>query len=155
MTNLFAALSPVLVVLLGGLGWLYRHERERRQAAESQLSERKRKAYTMLLDVFFDVLKATKTGKAPSEKSLATRMYDANVELVLYGSDTVLRVYQDFLRTSREGRTDLRLFGALVAAIRRDMGHLRSKVGADEVLRQFVNDFDTPEVQQRLKAGGR
>ena len=60
--QLTAVLAPMLIVLLAGSGWLIRHERERREAVESQLSEKKYTCYTTLLDIFFDVLKA---GKIP------------------------------------------------------------------------------------------
>ena len=92
--SLLAVLAPIFLALLGGIGWLYRHEKERRESAESQLSERKHKAYITLLEIFFDMMKATKSGKNLNEKSVIDRMMDANKELILYGSDDVVRIYR-------------------------------------------------------------
>lgn len=50
--SVLAALSPILLVILGGIGWLYRHEKERREAVERQLSEHKYKAYIIPYWIF-------------------------------------------------------------------------------------------------------
>lgn len=62
---ILAALSPVFLAFLGGIGWLYRHERERRIEIERQLSQEKYKAYIALIDLFFGMLKAQALGEDP------------------------------------------------------------------------------------------
>lgn len=80
--TVLSALTPVLVVLLTAVGWLYRHERERRSAAERQISERKYQAYVALLNVFFDIMKALRQKKQLNQKELVDRMFDANKDLM-------------------------------------------------------------------------
>lgn len=145
------ALTTILVVLLGGVGWLYRHERERRTAAEQQVSERKYRAYITLLDIFFDMMKDQRHGKKPSEATLVDRMTEANKELMLYASDDVLALYQHWLAESRQGVMDLGQFGDLIVAIRRDMGHAKTQVTADDVLRQMITDYDKAKATGKLR----
>lgn len=143
-----AIASPFLLAALAGSGWLYRHERERRAAVERQVSERKYAAYTTLLDIFFTMMKGMKGAKGLTEKELTDRMIDANKDLMLFASDPVLRLYHEFLRNSREGVVDMEQFGEIIVAIRRDMGNAKTKVTAENVLRQIITDYDA------AKAGG-
>lgn len=82
--TILTALTPALVVLLGGVGWLYKHERERRTAAEHQVSELKYRAYVALLTIFFDMMKAMRQNKQPRQQELVDKMWDANKDLMLY-----------------------------------------------------------------------
>jgi hypothetical protein len=141
------ALVPILILLLGGAGWLIRHERERREAIESELSEKKYAAYTTLINIFFDVLKASKAGQRPSS-DLGTRMMDANKDLLIFGSDEVFLTYQAWTRSLPEGqKVMLHKFAEVIIAIRRDMGHAKTTLTTDDVLRSFIIDFD----EQRQK----
>jgi len=140
--EILAALTPVLVLLLGGVGWLYRHERERRAAVERQLSEDKYNAYIELIDIFFDAFKHAKKGKSFDAQSSMERMIDANKELVMYGSDEVVKTYFDWLASARSGTIDMELFGDVVIAIRRDMGNSKTELTSHDFLRMLLSDFD-------------
>lgn len=146
-----AIASPFLVALLGGVGWLYRHERERRAAVEQQVSERKYQTYITLLDIFFGIMKAMRRGKPLREEELVDRMIDANKDLMLFSSDEVLGLYHAWLRNSREGLVDMEQFGELIVAIRRDMGYPRTEITADDVLRQIITDYDAAKARGDLR----
>lgn len=104
--SVFAALSPFLLAILGGIGWLYRREKERREAVERQLSERKYNAYITLLDIFFGILKDTKAGKSQiMDQDLTNRMIDASRDLLIYGSDDVVNTFHEWLKSARGGGT--------------------------------------------------
>lgn len=150
ITSLLAVLAPIFLALLGGIGWLYKHEKERRESAESQLSEHKYGAYIALLEIFFDMMKITKSGKDINEKSMLNRMIDANKELILYGSDDVIKIYQKWMSDARKGAVKLDPFGELIIAIRRDMGHLKTKINADDVLRHFIIDYDEAKANGKI-----
>jgi hypothetical protein len=137
-----AVASPFILAGLAFVTWLYKHERERRDAAERQISERKRDAYVGLLTIFFDVLSTTKGGKTPDPKKLQKDMTDANKELILFGSDEVVKLYQKWVINARAGTADLTEFGDMIVAIRKDMGHTATSLTTDDVLRQFVVDYD-------------
>lgn len=152
LPSVITASLTILTLLCGGIGWLYKREQERREAAERQISERKRDAYLALLDIIFDMMKATRNGKStnPSDHQMLDRMVDANKELVLYGSDEVIKIYQKWLLDLRKGNADLKPFGDLVVAIRRDMGNLSTKLAANDVLRQFIIDYDEFQLQRKV-----
>ena len=137
-----AALSPILVVILAGIGWLYRHEKERREAVERQLSEHKYKAYITLLDILFGVIKDTKAGKTIDQSDLVNRMFDANKDLILYGSDDVVKTYQEWLLMTRAGKIKFGQFGEIIISIRRDMGNPKTKITSEVVLRQLIVDYE-------------
>jgi hypothetical protein len=140
--SVLAALSPILLVIIGGIGWLYRHEKERREAVERQLSEHKYKTYITLLDLFFDVMKATKTGKTIDQNDLNDRMFNAGKDLIIYGSDDVVTAFQKWLGGTREGKVTLGQFGELVISVRQDMGNSKTNITSEDVLRQFIIDYD-------------
>lgn len=150
--TVLTALTPVLVVLLGGVGWLYRHERERRTAAEHQVSERKYQAYITLLNIFFDMLKDVRHGKTPNRDAMNDKMIDAMKDLTLFSSDDVLLFFNDWWQRNRRGEVDLEQFGQLFVEIRRDMGSPRTRVTSDDVLRQLILDYDEMKAAGRLVA---
>jgi hypothetical protein len=146
--QVLAVLSPFLLLVTAGVGWLYRHERERRTSVENQLSEHKYRVYIELLNIFFESFKATRSERpAQPDSELVDRMMDVNKELMIYGSDDVALTYQKWLEASRKelaaGRNaPVRGFGEVVIAIRRDMGNRKTRMTPDNVLRQLVTDYD-------------
>jgi len=154
IVSVLAVLSPFLLILLSGVGWLYKHEKEHREAIEHQLSEHKYKAYITLLDIFFKAMKAIHTGNTINQNDLIDRMFDANKDLIIYGSDDVVNTYQKWLSSVRdsvrEGKINereqqlekLEKFGEIVISIRRDMGNPKTNITSEKVLRQFITDYD-------------
>lgn len=152
--SILNALSPILVVILGAVlgavGWLYKHEKERRQAAERQLSEHKYGAYITLLEIFFDIMKSISAGRRIDQQELIDRMFDANKELILFGSDDVVKAYQTWIRTSREATKNLAQFGHIIISIRKDMGNRRTKITSEGVLRQLILNYDDAKAKGLL-----
>src|SRR6266498_4603537 len=146
--SVLAATPPLLILFLAGMGWLYRHEKERREAIERQLSDRKYQTYLSLIGIFLDVMKSVKAKKPIDESSITDRMFDVNKELVIYASDEVLETYQKWLIGARSGSASIGHFGDILVAVRRDMGNPKTKVTSEDVLRQFITDYDS------LKAKG-
>lgn len=140
--SILATLSPILLMILGGIGWLYKHEKERREAVERQLSEHKYRAYITLLEIFFDIIKTVKTSKNLIDNKLIARMFDANKDLLLYGSDDVIKTYHTWLGSARNGQIKFDQFANIIISIRRDMGNQKTEITADQVLRQFIVDYD-------------
>ena len=138
--------SPIIVVILSaiiaGLGYLYKSERDRREGVERQLSEHKYNTYMTLMNMYTDVMKASKTSKPLKPEDLVDRMQDLGKDLIIYGSDDVVKAFQKWVDAGRKGQMSIKQFGELVVAIRRDMGNKRTKITHEEVLRQFINDYD-------------
>ena len=51
---------------------------------------------------------------------------------------------------ARKGNAKLDRFGELIVAIRRDMGHLKTNIKSDEVLRQFIIDYDDAKAKGKI-----
>jgi hypothetical protein len=99
-----AAATPILLALLGGVGWLYKRERERRDEAERMVSEQKQKAYAAILQYYYDLVKTTSAGQrltAANATPAALRLIDAQKDLIVYGSDTVVDLYPEIARVAR------------------------------------------------------
>ena len=81
-------------------------------------------------------------------------MFDANKDLIIYGSDDVVNTYQKWLSSIRdsvrEGKINeleqqlekLEKFGELVISIRGDMGNPNTNITSEKVLRQLITDYD-------------
>jgi len=97
-STILTTIAPILVVLLSGivaaLSYLYRHERERREEVERQLSEHKYTTYMALMNTYTDVIKAAKAGKPLRPDDLTERMQELSKDLIIYGSDDVVKAFQ-------------------------------------------------------------
>ena len=143
--SVLAALTPFTLAISAGIAWLYKHEKERREAVERQLSEKKYTAYTKLLDIYFETMKATMMGKKSDkliEKKSIGQMTDASKDIILYGSDDVVKTYLEWLDLARKEKPILRQFGQIVVSIRRDMGNQKTKITSDDVLGCFIKDYE-------------
>jgi hypothetical protein len=150
IVNVWAALLPLVILALGGVGWLYRHERERRENVEQQVSERKHQAYLSVLNIYFDLMKPENRGKQPDTGLLTNKMFDANKELIFFGSDEVVTLYLHWFQELRQGILSLERLGELVIAIRRDMGHPKTDLTAETVLRHLITDYDESKAKGDL-----
>lgn len=128
LAKIVAAFTPFLLAILAGTGRLYWHEKERREAIEHQLSEKKHDTYVKLLKVFFDTMKALQDEEAVDAKKSMNEMFEASTDLIIYGSDDVIVAYQKWLDNSRKNMPGvLTDFAEIVVSIRRDMGTLKRK----------------------------
>ena len=152
MGDFFTTATPYLLLGLAALGWLYRHERERRVAVEQQVSERKYKAYLLLIDVFFEATRKQRPGGSGLHpEQLEQTMADVHKELMLYASDEVLKLFQVWTLESRRGTIDMMRLGEFIVAIRRDMGNPKTKIQAEDVLRQIIRDYDDAKAKGILR----
>ena len=153
MKEVLAYLSPFFLIATGVLAWLYQHERERRAEIEKQLSDAKYKTYIELLNIFFGLFKAVMTGAKPTASQATAspevigRMFDASKDLMIYGSDDVLISYEKWMTKSGSASGSdtagaLQGLGDVLIAIRKDMGHPKTTVTTDHILRLLLKDYE-------------
>jgi hypothetical protein len=142
--------SALLLLLLAGLGYLYKSELERRLSVERQLSDRKYEVYVSLMNIYYEVMKAGRTNTPIDQEDLIDRMNTVAKELILYGSDEVYKEYLKWTETGRGGIVSIKQFGKVVAAIRKDMNP-KTRVTYEEVLRLYINDYDDAKGQGLLE----
>ena len=94
----------------------------------------------------FDTILANKIGKKPkSEDELIKSFADMTPDLVLWASDDVLNLYITFRQISTydpqiNPTNPIVLFGKMLIAIRKDLGHQNSNINELSILGTFVND---------------
>ncbi len=147
----FQILTPILVVIIGGVGWLYRHEKERRREVEKQLSQKKYDAYIKLMDLYFVLFKSVKTNKPVDYNKVGLQLIDIKKELIIYASDDVYKSFNDFLLSLTKGSKNIRIFAELAISIRRDMGQPNTNVTAEDILISIMQD---QEEFEKLKQQG-
>ena len=80
MENYLAILIPVVLAIFAGLGWLYKHEKEKRLLVERQLSEKKYDVYFKFISIYFDLFKSAKKGQPLNMSKLTDKMIDIKKE---------------------------------------------------------------------------
>ena len=132
---------PVLLFLLGGFGWLYKHEKEKRVEIEKQLSVRKYDVYVRLLTVFFDILKQVKKGQSTSNEKLIDKMIEIKKDILIFGSDDVVNKF--FLWEKKaQSKEALNAFSELVISVRKDMGNPKTKITKKDFLKSLIQGDD-------------
>ena len=126
---------------------------ESRALVKKELRERKAKAYEHMIKGLLRLLFGAKL-ENPMTTVEWQQFYVETVEnLTIWGSDEVVRTYGQF----RQGLTDvpeaMRLLGALLLAVRKDLGHGNVGLTPSVLLSVFVNDLETVgagEVSKRV-----
>lgn len=147
---LIQSIVPILLLILGGIGWLYKHEKEKRLQVEKQLSERKYDVYIRLLTVFFDILKQVKKGQNTNAQKLIDKMIDIKKELIIFGSDGVLKSFFHWEKVA-DTKENLLALAVLVIEVRKDMGNKKTKITTLDFLKSLVQ---TDEDFEGLKEQG-
>ena len=98
----------------------------------------KREAYGKIIDIVFEIISSTKSGKSVPEKTLVTKIMMFKKELIVWGGSEVIQAWNKFELESEKTDTDLNeiLVGMehVLRAIRKDLGH-------DDRLLKFGNLF--------------
>lgn len=136
---LLCALITALITLAGNLQIQIRNEQK----------PKKIEIYDKVIKFFFDSIFASKLGRNPkSQEELANGFADMTPDLILWASDDVLNLYIKFRQIGEikenniEDTTQnpIQLFGQLLLAMRKDLGHQNNQLNEVSILSTFVND---------------
>jgi len=159
-----AVATPLLVALVGGIGWRIRNRIERQVELERKLREDRIAVYNALLEPFIIFFTSDEAWKADpkhkgkdklefGQRALLSLDYKRNAfRLTVLGSDGVLRAYnalmQHFYRSaenSTELADNLKPFvakiGTLILEIRKSMGNEDTQLSNWEMLEWFLKDI--------------
>jgi len=146
-------LVPILVILLGGFGWVIRQELEKRRRIEEQLSHEKYLTYMIFVDAMFGLfhqqaLERENIEHRPTKESdLVVKLQEFSKKVIFYGSDDVIRAYQEFMSHSQESAEAPNVvkssenMAKVIVAIRKDMGHPNTKFTPKTFVKQLINDY--------------
>jgi hypothetical protein len=160
--------APLVLLLVGGLvagvgsvaGYFIRSRGEQSHAIRQKLNEERRKTYSEILLPFISVL-ANINRKEGSSKAVEQIMKDLTtfqknrIDLVLFGSDDVVRAYNACWRYAykvdagenmeQRGVTYMQLWGKLLLEIRKDVGNKDTKLNEVDMLRWLISDIEKLE----------
>jgi hypothetical protein len=163
LTAAGAVATPILVAVLGGIGWRIRNRIERQLELDRKLREDRIAVYNALLEpfiIFFmsdEAWKADPKNRGKDKDELGSRAllsleYKRNaLRLTVLGSDGVLRAYnalmQHFYTSPLVSSPDsLRVMvekiGKLILEIRRSMGNEGTQLSHWEMLEWFLKDIN-------------
>ncbi len=152
---------PILVLILGGLGFIVRQELEKRRKVEEQLSVEKYQTYMIFVDAMFGVfheLALSREKVKPAHKKqdeLVIKLQEFSKKVIFYGSDDVIREFQAFTMYSQEHpdapnvAASSEAMAKVIVAIRKDMGQPDTKFTPKTFIKQLTNDYHI----QRLPGG--
>lgn len=131
---------PILLTMFAGIGWLYKHEKEKRLQIERQLSEKKYQVYTKFIDLYFKIYENTKTNKKIAENEMLKTMIEIKKELLIYGSDSVVLKFFAWEESTNTGKNSLVPVTDVIIEMRKDMVSPNTKINTTNFLRSIVRD---------------
>ena len=150
------SLGPTLLMVLGGIiAWFIKSYIEEFRAIEEKLRKERRNIYVQILDPYIRLFADIKV-KGPNEalKRITSYNYRKTAfELNLFGSDEVVRAYNNLMKHAYEAETTgiqdpkemMRLWGKLLLEIRKSLGNKKTKLDEFDMLRAMVKDIDKLE----------
>lgn len=103
--------------------------------------------YDKVINLFFDIIFAQKSGKEPkTEEELIKNIYEITPNLILWASDDVLNIYIKLRNMGNNVQNSpndfIRLFGQMLLAMRKDLGHQNNQINEGSILGTFINDVE-------------
>jgi len=162
LTALGALATPVLLAILGAIGWKLRNGIERRFELERTLRDDRVEIYNQILEPIIVLFmsdaawKADPKNKTRDKNDLSTRQLlsldykKTGFRLSLFGSDGVVRAYNELLQhfyqapdaVATEDRTRgmLERVGTLLLEIRKSTGNENTELDRWQMLEWFITD---------------
>ncbi len=133
----------IITSALAGIGWLFKNEKEKRHDVEKQLSEKKYEVYIAAIELFAYWVNCSRLNIAPDLNETADRVISISKELIIYGSDPVLKKFSFYRQnvSPQEPIKALKLYYDVMIEIRRDMGHRKTIANEDDLLGMFISDY--------------
>jgi hypothetical protein len=136
--TILIALLGTLITIAGNLQIQIRNEQK----------PKKVEIYDKIIKFFFESILAHKLGQEPrTQEELVQGFADMTPDLILWASDEVLNLYIQFRQNTSSERQDsssssILLFGQMLLAMRKDLGHQNNKLNELYILGTFINDVE-------------
>lgn len=136
--TILIALLGALITFAGNLQIQIRNEQK----------PKKIEIYDKVIKFFFDSIFASKLGQEPKkQEELVQGFADMTPDLILWASDDVLNLYIKFRQIASNDIQDssnnpISLYGQMLLAMRKDLGHQNNKLDEVSILGTFVNDIE-------------
>jgi len=162
ITAIGSIATPILVGVIGVLGWKFRAEYERRVNLETLLRTDRVQIYNTILEPFIIMFMADAAWQADAknknkdkfqvgmQKALSLDYRRTAFQLALLGSDDVVQAYNDLMQhifhldqsqaTDAKVRQLMGLIGRLLLQIRKSMGNESTALDEWAMLEWFITD---------------
>ena len=135
--NLLLQFKEIIVALIAVFGVIFPYLGQRDKEYKLKLAEQKISAYTEFLQDFTNTVVLIQNDKKVGGKELDRKRMLARNQLLLYGSDDVIKAYDKLVRFTDEGGEagsdeEVALFGILLLKIRQDIVG-KTKVTVDDI----------------------
>lgn len=137
-----------ITILVALLGALITFASNLQIQIRNEQKPKKTEIYEKVINFFFDSILATKLERqSKTEKELVQGFADMTPDLILWASDDVLNLYIEFRQLSTSNLNDSSrnpslLFGQMLLAMRKDLGHQNKQITRTSILGTFVNDIE-------------
>lgn len=124
---------------------------------KNKISDEKYKTYFDIVSIFFDLLKNSKGLAIHSKDNLTNRYIDIKKNLLLLGSDEVIKKFTEFDKQLVSNDSDALLkvsnWLELFILIRKDSGNPKTSLTTDDVLKSIMaTEEDYVEIKKILRA---
>lgn len=148
-------LVGVMTLVAAGLGFIINEQREKLKTIRNQLSDKKYHLYNEIFVVFFDLIKGQKGLKETGESDLATQLIDIKKNLFVYAPDDIVKKFIEWNRYINNNVGDIkhaRIYLELFVLIRKDMGHAKTEINEDDILRSIMtSDQEFEKMKEWIK----
>lgn len=152
--NIFAV---ILTFLSAYLLWRTQNQKEQLDQVKAQLSEKKYKVYTDVISILFDILNKKNEDVTQVQEDVGLKIRHLKSDLVLYAPDPIYNKYVEWFSYANTKDTagnpkHFILFLDLMILIRKDMGHKKTKMSREDILRLIMGDEnDVRQMKQLLE----
>jgi hypothetical protein len=137
-----------ITIFIGFIGALMAFAGNLNIQIRNEQKPKKIEIYDKVIKFFFDSILANKLGNKPkNEQELIQGFSDMTPDLILWASDDVLNIYIKFRQFANNNIQDssdnpILLFGQMLLAMRKDLGHQNNQLNELSILGTFVNDVE-------------
>lgn len=127
-------------ILIGFIGAIIAFASNWQIQIRNEQKPKKIEIYDKIIKFFFDSLLAEKINQKPkTEEELVKGFVEMTPDIILWASDDVLNNYIRFRQDAQNG--DVFLFGEMLLAMRKDLGHQNKNITKQSILGTFVNNI--------------
>lgn len=150
-------LIPILTVVLpligAAVGYLFKHNIERKKELLSEVTNERRQLYQKFVDLIIDIFRNTKTGTEESQESNIEKLFGFYKKYVLYASPGVINAFSNYFQYlyQQDGELEsvsikenfMKLTNILIE-MRKDLGLSNKKLGTngERLFRALITDYD-------------
>lgn len=149
--SIITLLSIIVTAVIAVAGFYIARQTEKIRIMREQLSEKKCQAYAVVVELFYSVLKDSKSNKQTNTYRQMSTMLDAKRDIFMYGSDKVFRTFNAWLTHANDSDTkeQLRFLLEFMLEIRRDLCGNHTKLKEKDILLNLTQS--EAEVKKILK----